>query len=84
MPISDQEDIDVEITPLGQGRFGLTPYPFVEDDLEVICRGRYLQPIDSRQVDLGQILADLPIAEQRFTLMNYPDESVGELAPVRS
>lgn len=44
VPISASEDVVVDIKPIDQGVYGLNPYPFDHDRINLHFQGRYLAP----------------------------------------
>jgi hypothetical protein len=44
VPMNRREDTTIEIEPLGESRYRLTPYPFAQDDLALSFTGRYATP----------------------------------------
>ena len=71
VPKSADEDAAITVRPLGDGVYSLDPFPFAGDRLEVVCHGRYLAPLPQGEEpeDLAAILAGLPAAEQKYTLI---------------
>ena len=53
VPLDAEDDVDVTVRPLGDGVYGVSPFPFAGDGLEVAFAGRYMTPVD------GQDRADL-------------------------
>ncbi len=47
IPMSATEDTNVDIEPIGPGKYALKPFPFDQDGIEMTFSGRYLAPVDS-------------------------------------
>ena len=45
--MSATEDTNVDIEPVGPGKYALKPFPFDQDGIEMTFSGRYLAPVDS-------------------------------------
>jgi len=45
VPLDAQRDVEIGITPAGDGVYSLAPYPFDQDDLTLSFRGRYMAPV---------------------------------------
>jgi uncharacterized protein DUF3891 len=71
VPQSAEADTNVSVRSLGQGRYSLTPFPFANDNLKVICRGRYVRPIAAAAApgDLGAALRSISTDSQTYTLV---------------
>ncbi len=70
VPRNSSEDVTVELRPLGSGVYGLAPYPFAEDGLELAFRGRYLAPLaDDETTPLGTLLESLAEEAQTVRLV---------------
>jgi hypothetical protein len=61
-------DVTVTVTPLGEGRYQVHPYPFKSDPLQVATPGRYMAPQDDPS-SLASAWNAAPPAEQRLTLI---------------
>ena len=70
VPMSVDNDATLTLTPLGEGKYKLSPYPFHVDSLEFGTVGRYISPYpDNVTPDLKQVMAETSTDEQRFTLV---------------
>lgn len=67
VPLNREQDSSVSITPLGENRYRLSPYPFNVTELVFQFSGRYLQP-SSDQTELNKQFEAAPLAEQKFRL----------------
>lgn len=71
VPKAVGHDATVVIRPLGQTDYGplygLSPYPFGADPLDVFVEGRYLRP-QPEGADLAALLRQTPVSRQTFTL----------------
>jgi hypothetical protein len=71
VPMTGSEDATVALRPMGSGTYGLAPYPFAEDELEMSFTGRNMAPVDaSAGSDLGReevaaLLREAPAGEER-------------------
>jgi hypothetical protein len=68
VPKSADEDAEITVTPLGGGRYRLSPFPFAGDQLVVACPGRYVRPQAHAVADMGEFLKGLPTEVQKHTL----------------
>ena len=68
VPRAVGDDTSVSVTEQTGGVYGLDPYPFAEDDLELSTEGRYLRP-QPPGADLGALLARTPVAAQTVRLV---------------
>jgi hypothetical protein len=66
VPMSETEDADITVTPLGDGIYRVAPWPFVGDMLQVLFDGRYMQPEPGSARSTRA--ADLPVDGQTVTL----------------
>lgn len=66
VPQSRTTDTSVTVTPLSNGVYEFSPYPFAGDSLEVSCKGRYFKALnDDQQPDaLAALIERLPVKEQ--------------------
>ena len=69
VPKSETEDADVTVTPLGEGRYSVDPYPFSEDPLKLSFEGRYMERAVS-QTRSGSEAARHSPREQVVTLLS--------------
>lgn len=71
VPMAVGHDATVAIRPLGDAAYGpvygLSPYPFGSDSLDVYVEGHYLRP-QPEDADLTDIMRQTPISRQTFTL----------------
>jgi len=68
VPVSEDEDAEVTVIPLGDDRYSVAPFPFAGDALEVRCKGRWFEAVSDAEMDLGAHLYGLPGACQVHTL----------------
>jgi len=70
VPKSEEEDAEVTITPLGDGIYSVSPFPFAGIELKVQCDGRYFDAVPDGQEpeDLAAELYGLPVEQQSFHL----------------
>ena len=64
VPMSEDADTEVTVTPLGDDRYSVTPFPFNGAALEVRCKGRYFEAVSDAPADLGAHLYGLAGSEQ--------------------
>ncbi|MBT3884058.1 MAG: DUF3891 family protein, partial [Rhodospirillaceae bacterium] len=64
VPMSEAVDAEVTVTPMGNDRYAVTPFPFNGEVLEVRCKGRYFKAVSDAPTDLGAHLYGLPGDEQ--------------------
>lgn len=71
VPKSADEDTSVTVRPLGDGVYGLDPFPFAGDTLEAVCHGRYVAPIAEGEApeDLASFLQSIPSTTQVYRLV---------------
>ncbi len=69
VPLALGADVTITVRPLRPGVYGLAPYPFAEDFLEVSVAGRQMLPVPPTG-DLARAMADTPEETQRFTLVD--------------
>ncbi|MCZ6861024.1 MAG: DUF3891 family protein [Alphaproteobacteria bacterium] len=70
VPLDLERDTEVTIKPLGNGEYGLSPYPFRTDRMEVSFEGRYLEPFAGDTVpDMAQIMRTTPVERQTARLL---------------
>lgn len=69
VPLAVGADVTITIRPLRPGFYGLAPYPFAQDFLEVSVTGRYTLPVPP-PADLTHALAGIPEDVQKFTLVD--------------
>lgn len=68
VPLNADEDVDVSITPLGGGKYEISPWPFKGDSLTATFEGRYMEPVtDGRET--APEAAKLPVETQTITLV---------------
>ena len=63
VPMSATADADITVTPVAEGEYRVSPWPFEGDRLEVAFEGRYMKP------DAAAKPADLPVTTQSVTLI---------------
>jgi len=69
VPLAVGADVTITVRPLRPGFYSLSPYPFAKDFLEVSLTGREMLPAPVTGI-LGQIIADTPEEQQKFTLVD--------------
>ena len=70
VPVRPGEDADVTVTPLGEGRYSLDPYPFATSPLEIGFEGRYLEPYGpDEHPDMRSVMRDTPTERQTARLV---------------
>ena len=70
VPRGPGDDIAISVRPLGDGVYGLAPYPFREDGLEVSFTGRYLAPFaPGAAPDMAAVMRETPRARQSARLV---------------
>ena len=67
VPMSADKDADITVTPLGEGRYAVWPWPFKDDGLQVSFQGRYMKA-DATGTQSMPEAADLPVETQTVTL----------------
>ena len=68
VPMAPDRDVEITVTPLGEGVYSVAPWPFGGDSLNVSFEGRYMtRAHDGR--DRAPDAADLPVEEQTVTLV---------------
>lgn len=68
VPRDAAHDADIRITPLGEGRYRVDPYPFGADPLTVGFDGRYMEPVAGGVTQYPEAAA-IPVATQTVSLM---------------
>ncbi len=68
VPRAVGEDVTISVVERPGGVYGLDPYPFGTNDLELTTAGRYLSPRPPG-TDLGPVLAALPVDFQTVRLV---------------
>lgn len=68
VPMSADEDADITVTPLGDGRYTASSWPFRGDRLEVSFDGRYMEAVDA-SMDRAPEAGALPVESQSVTLL---------------
>jgi Protein of unknown function (DUF3891) len=69
VPLAVGADVTIDVRPLRAGFYGLSPYPFAKDFLEVSLTGRFMLPVPA-PADLARNLAEAPEHTQKFTLVD--------------
>ena len=65
VPKSADDDVTVTVAPLGDGVYRATPFPFVEDGVELTFEGRSVAPFPpDAEPDLASAMYDTPVARQ--------------------
>jgi hypothetical protein len=68
VPRQIKDDVTIAITPLGEDRYALNPFPF-DGDVTFSTRGRYLAPLGEGVTKAAAALADIPFEEQTVMLV---------------
>jgi hypothetical protein len=68
VPRAVGDDVTIAVDERPGGVYGLDPYPFAADRLELRTEGRYLAP-QSPDADLGALLAATPVQAQTVLLL---------------
>jgi hypothetical protein len=69
VPLALGADVTIDLRPLRPGFYGLSPYPFAKDFLELSLSGRFLLPVPPPG-DLAGELARAPEHKQQITLVD--------------
>ncbi len=71
VPMSREADASIVLKKIDDETYSLDPFPFGNDGVTLVCRGRYMQPISTGQApdDLGAVLRQLPADSQTFRLV---------------
>lgn len=73
VPRNATTDVNVQVTPQGDGVYGFAPFPFHGDRLEVACSGRYVEPYPEGKnptpEEIGAFLRSLPTTTQNFVFV---------------
>lgn len=70
VPKNVDEDVDVIIRPMGDGLYGMSPYPFREDGLEIYFQGRYFTPFKAdEKPDMVELMRTTPTERQTARLV---------------
>ncbi len=70
VPLDLERDIEVTIKPLGNGDYGLSPYPFRTDRLEISFEGRYLEAFaEDARPDMADVMRTTPVERQTARLL---------------
>jgi hypothetical protein len=67
VPMSADRDVDVTVTPLDDGRYKVSPWPFRSGSLDVSFEGRYMMPAPSDTNSMPEA-STLPVEKQIVTL----------------
>lgn len=68
VPMNETADADITVTPIGDGKYGVTPWPFAENSLSVSFDGRYMEPENG--AERSSRAAALPVEAQSVTLVS--------------
>jgi len=68
IPVSTTKDVNVDIEPVGPGKYAMSPFPFDRDGIEMTFSGRYLAPVDAGE-DVREQLSTVPTTAQTFQLV---------------
>ena len=71
VPMSKEVDASVTLNKMDETTYSLDPFPFAQDAVTLVCRGRYLQPvpIGEEPDHLGAVLGALPPSGQTHRLV---------------
>lgn len=67
VPMSDTEDTDITVTPIGGDKYRVSPWPFAGDTLTTSFVGRYMEP--EKGAERSATARELPIEMQSITLV---------------
>lgn len=68
VPESADADVELTVRPVGDGVVAVDPYPFAVDRVELVCRGRWLEP-QADDAAFAEACATAPVVERRFTIV---------------
>lgn len=72
-----ETDVSLHLTPLGEGRYSLSPWPFALKEIEVTTEGRYLLPLAAGETaNMTERLYTQPIAAQSYRLVPVEGEEI--------
>jgi Protein of unknown function (DUF3891) len=71
VPMNAEADCDVTVKKVDEGVYSLDPFPFAENRLKLVCRGRYTKPFprDFDRSKAGAALRALPPDRQTYELV---------------
>jgi hypothetical protein len=71
VPMTADEDATIEVRQISGRVYSLDPFPFVGDQLTLVCKGRYTSPLlaDCDRAVAGAILRSLPADSQSYELV---------------
>jgi hypothetical protein len=71
VPVSAEEDATVELKQIDERRYSLNPFPFANDRLTLVCKGRYSGPLPAGcdRAQAGAILRSLPADGQTYEIV---------------
>ena len=70
MPISETRDTTVTLTPLEDGTYRVSPFPFNGSPLELRLKGRYLTPLgEEEETTAADMIGRAPAAYQTIVLI---------------
>ena len=72
VPLNAEEDTTVTVTKVDDGRYRLDPFPFADDRVTIVCRGRYVKPfpVGFPPGRVGAALRELPEDRQVYELLS--------------
>jgi hypothetical protein len=73
VPLALGTDVTITVRQLRPGFYGLSPYPFAQDFLDVSVTGRYMLPVPVTGA-LSRTIAETPEDVQKFTLVDSSSE----------
>jgi len=68
VPRTVGDDVIITVTPLGDGRFLMSPWPFTKEVVRVTCEGRYLTPA-ADDAAMRAAFSAAPVLAQAYTLV---------------
>ena len=69
VPRAVGDDVEVTLTPLGDSRYQLSPYPFNAPELTFSTDGRYMQAL-AEDADVPALMKATRVEQQSFTLVS--------------
>jgi len=68
VPRTVGDDVTITVTPLGDNKFSVSPWPFTKDTVRVTCEGRYLSPMPD-DAAMRAAFSAATILAQTYTLI---------------
>ncbi len=70
VPLTASADLDVTVTPVGEGTYAFSPFSFRKDGIEFSFTGRWMSPQpDWPESSLAGLLQSIPVVEQTVRLV---------------